>query len=160
MCIPAIDSSCYVDKSQITEYFAGIGTNERPLEKFNCGVTGEGCAEQIARVYKVCHSKHDPLRNCAHGHGSIAAKTYKVQKTSSGSTASAVVHVSPFILVSDLRRLLTLQDVVTAVAGLLDKIGALVYDDHFDKTYETALNLHKAIQKGFVRENSGKVNQS
>ncbi|CAD0015333.1 unnamed protein product, partial [Aureobasidium pullulans] len=46
--------------------------------------------------------------------------------------------------------------VVTAVAGLLDRIGALVYDEYFDKTYETALNLHKAIQKGFVRENSGK----
>ncbi|CAD0026928.1 unnamed protein product, partial [Aureobasidium pullulans] len=46
--------------------------------------------------------------------------------------------------------------VVTAVAGLLDRIGALVYDEYFDKTYETALNLHKAIQKGFIRENSGK----
>jgi hypothetical protein len=71
--------------------------------------------------------------------------------------ASAVVHVSPFILVSDFRWPLTLPDVVTAVAGLLDRIGALVYDEYFDKTYETALNLHKAIQKGFVRENSGKV---
>lgn len=53
MCLPAIDSSCYIDKGQIIEYFAGIGTNERPLEKFNCGVTSEGCAEQIARIYKV-----------------------------------------------------------------------------------------------------------
>lgn len=105
--------------------------------KFNCGVTGEGCADQIARVYKVCHSKHDPLRRCARGHGSIAAKIYKVQKTSSGSTASAVVHVSPSILVSNLRWLLTLPDVVTAIAGLLDRIGAPVYDEYFDKTYET-----------------------
>ncbi|THW54725.1 hypothetical protein D6D20_09997, partial [Aureobasidium pullulans] len=107
---------------QITEYFAGIGTNERPLEKFNCGVTGEGCAEQIARVYKYCcqniQSPEDELWFYGFSRGAY---------------------------------------VVTAVAGLLDKIGALVYDDHFDKTYETALNLHKAIQKGFVRENSGKL---
>ncbi|THZ41391.1 hypothetical protein D6C87_05756 [Aureobasidium pullulans] len=107
---------------QIIEYFAGIGTNERPLEKFNCGVTGEGCAEQIARVYKYC---------CQNIQGPEDELWFY------GFSRGAYV--------------------VTAVAGLLDRIGALVYDEYFDKTYETALNLHKAIQKGFVRENSGKL---
>ncbi|CAD0055019.1 unnamed protein product [Aureobasidium pullulans] len=100
---------------------AGIGTNERSLVKFNCGVTGEDSADQIARVYKYCcqniQGPEDELWFYGFSRGSY---------------------------------------VVTAIAGLLDRIGALVYDEYFDKTYETALNLHKAIQKGFVRESSGK----
>lgn len=41
------------DSSQIAKYFSGIGTNKMPLNKFNDGITGKGCEEQIQEVYSV-----------------------------------------------------------------------------------------------------------
>uniref|UniRef100_L2GGQ2 Peptidoglycan binding domain protein n=1 Tax=Colletotrichum fructicola (strain Nara gc5) TaxID=1213859 RepID=L2GGQ2_COLFN len=36
---------------QIAKYFPGIGTNKMPLNRFNDGMTGKGCEEQIQEVY-------------------------------------------------------------------------------------------------------------
>lgn len=49
----------FADQGQIIEYFPGIGTNEKSLRKWNSGVTGDGYAEQIAEVYKVCQFRVD-----------------------------------------------------------------------------------------------------
>lgn len=90
---------------------------------------------------------------------STAAAKSRAPKTSCGSTALAVVHVSVLIVVCDHQSNLTQPDVVTEVAGLLDKIGVFTCDESFDKTYEVASNLYKAIQKGHEKENSGKVSR-
>ncbi|KAF4910515.1 hypotheticall protein [Colletotrichum fructicola] len=39
---------------QIAKYFPGIGTNKMPLNRFNDGMTGKGCEEQIQEVYAYC----------------------------------------------------------------------------------------------------------
>ncbi|KAH0421262.1 hypothetical protein CcaCcLH18_13537 [Colletotrichum camelliae] len=39
---------------QIAKYFPGIGTNKMPLNRFNDGITGKGCEEQIQEVYAYC----------------------------------------------------------------------------------------------------------
>ncbi|KAG7038260.1 peptidoglycan binding domain protein [Colletotrichum scovillei] len=41
---------------QIVKYFPGIGVDKKPLDKFNDGVTGAGCAQQIDEVYSFCIS--------------------------------------------------------------------------------------------------------
>ncbi|KAI8237114.1 hypothetical protein K4K54_001060 [Colletotrichum sp. SAR 10_86] len=38
---------------QIAKYFPGIGTNKMPLNRFNDGMTGKGCEEQIQEVYAI-----------------------------------------------------------------------------------------------------------
>ncbi|KAF6835458.1 hypothetical protein CPLU01_04329 [Colletotrichum plurivorum] len=35
----------------IAKYFSGIGTNKMPLNRYNDGITGKGCEEQIQEVY-------------------------------------------------------------------------------------------------------------
>jgi hypothetical protein len=38
---------------QTVKYFHGIGVGKEPIDKFNDGITGVGCEEQIAAVFKV-----------------------------------------------------------------------------------------------------------
>ena len=53
---------------------------------------------------------------------------------------------------------LTHADVVTAVAGLLHKVGALVVESDFDETYEVARSLHGLLHRGSTRRlNTGRV---
>ncbi|KAF5492426.1 hypothetical protein CGCS363_v010566 [Colletotrichum siamense] len=40
--------------AKIAKYFPGIGTNKMPLNRFNDGITGKGCEEQIQEVYAYC----------------------------------------------------------------------------------------------------------
>ncbi|KAI8270678.1 hypothetical protein K4K58_008506 [Colletotrichum sp. SAR11_239] len=39
--------------ASIAKYFPGIGTNKMPLNRFNDGMTGKGCEEQIQEVYAI-----------------------------------------------------------------------------------------------------------
>ena len=45
---------------QTTRYFHGIGVGKKALDKFNDGLTGDGCEDQIAAVLKECS---DCLKN-------------------------------------------------------------------------------------------------
>lgn len=47
---------------KIPRYFNGIGTDKPRLDKFNDGITGDGCAEQIREVFTVSRiRKEKPL---------------------------------------------------------------------------------------------------
>lgn len=46
---------------------------------------------------------------------------------------------------------------MTVVAGLLETIGTLPYDEDFEETYKKAWDLHKLVQKGCLEGNEGKV---
>ncbi|KAF9869978.1 hypothetical protein CkaCkLH20_12587 [Colletotrichum karsti] len=39
---------------QVAEYFPGIGTDKLPLNKYNDGITGSGCYEQVQEVFSYC----------------------------------------------------------------------------------------------------------
>lgn len=39
---------------QVAEYFSGVGTDTKPLNRFNDGITGKGCSEQVQKIFKYC----------------------------------------------------------------------------------------------------------
>ncbi|TDZ55120.1 Uncharacterized protein CTRI78_v005652 [Colletotrichum trifolii] len=43
---------------QIVKYFPGIGVDRRPLNKFNDGITGDGCTQQIEDVYRASDNEY------------------------------------------------------------------------------------------------------
>jgi hypothetical protein len=45
----------------VANYYHGIGVNKKPLDKFNDGITGEGCKKLIQEVYLV---RNVPSRSC------------------------------------------------------------------------------------------------
>ena len=76
---------------QTVKYFHGIGVDKKPIDKFNDGITGDGCKEQIAAVFKVsrvikCHQHPlTAIRN--------AATTSRKKRTNCGCLALAEVLV-------------------------------------------------------------------
>ncbi|OHE92277.1 hypothetical protein CORC01_12446 [Colletotrichum orchidophilum] len=56
---------CGNEITQVVQYFSGIGVDKRPLNKWNDGVTGEGCEDQIKDVFTYCckeiQSKDDEI---------------------------------------------------------------------------------------------------